>query len=106
MTDYIPWQYLILGTLSNCAGRQANLQDIYIHIEEDYYNVKNDGSDLIKPKLLDEDLRYGPRPKFQHTVRGCLSDYVKHGWVNRIERATYQLTDSGLKRLEQVKLNT
>jgi peptide deformylase len=104
--EYIPWQWLILGTLESCSGHQAMLQDIYILIEEDYQNMKKDGTDIIKPKLLDEDIRYGPRPKYQHTVRGCLSNYIKHGWVNRIDRATYQLTDEGKKRLKWIKENT
>jgi len=96
--EHIPWQWLLLGILDDFHG-QATLQDIYVCIEEQYHDMKKDGTELIKSELLDKDFRYGDRPKYQHTVRGCLSSYKKCGWVNRIDRATYRLTDEGLKRL-------
>jgi peptide deformylase len=103
--EHIPWQWLLLGILENSHGHQATLQDIYIRIEEDYHDFKKDGTELIKPKLLDKDFRWGDRPKYQHTVRGCLSKYEKLGWVNRTDRATYRLTDEGLKRLRWLQEN-
>ena len=96
--EHIPWQWLLLGILDDFRG-QATLQDIYTRLEEDYHDMKKDGTELIKPELFEIDRRYGNRPKYQHTVRGCLTNYKKLGWVNRIETATYRLTDEGLKRL-------
>ena len=100
--EHIPWQWLLLGILDDAHG-QATLKEIYTIIDEQYQDMKQDGTELIKPALLNSDLRYGDRPKYQHTVRGCLSSYKKLGWVNRIDEATYQLTDEGLKRLRWIQ---
>jgi len=105
MEEHIPWQWLLLGILDNYPSHKATLHDIYIRVEEDYQDFIKNGTQLIKPKLLDVERKYGDRPKYQHTVRGCLSSYKKHGWVNRIDKAIYQLTDEGKKRLEWVMKN-
>jgi hypothetical protein len=103
--EHIPWQLLLLGILDDLHG-QATLQEIYACIKEQCPEMKKDGIELIKPELLDTNHRYGDRPKFQHTVRGCLSNYrLKHSWVTRLDRATYRLTDEGLKRLRWLQEN-
>jgi len=102
--EHIPWQWLLLGILDDSRG-QATLQDIYIRIEEQYHDMKKDNTELIKKKLFEIDRRWGNRPKYQHTVRGCLSNYKKHGWITRVDKATYRLTDEGLKRLKWLKEN-
>jgi len=102
--EHIRWQWLLLGILDDFGG-QATLQEIYACIEEQYLEMRKDGTELIKPELRDIDRRYGVRPKYQHTVRGCLSSYKKRGWVNWIDKATYRLTDEGLKRLKWLKEN-
>ena len=102
MEEHIPWPWLLLGILDNCGG-QATLQDIYVRIEEQYHEMKTEDTELIKSRLLDINPRYGIRPKYQHTVRGCLSNYKKRGLVERIDKATYRLTDGGLKHLKWYK---
>ncbi len=96
--EHMPWPWLLLGILQHSNG-QATLQDIYGHIEEDYHEIKKGSTELIRPTLLKVDQRYGERPKYTHTVRGCLSNYVKRGLVKRVDRGVYQITDAGLNRL-------
>jgi DNA-binding transcriptional regulator PaaX len=102
--EHIPWQRLLLGILDD-HREQATLQGIYADIEEQYYDMKNEGTELIKPELFKINPRYGNRPKYQHTVRGCLSRYKKCGWVIWIDKAIYRLTDKGKERLRWIQEN-
>jgi len=100
--EHIPWPWLLLGILDDCGG-QAALRDIYARIEEQYHEMEKEGTKLIKTGLFEIDPRYGIRPKYQHTVRGCLSNYKKRGFVERTDKATYRLTDEGLNHLRWYK---
>ncbi len=103
--EHIPWQWLLLGILDEHHG-QAKLKDIYADIEEKNNDAKKDGIELINQELLKIDLRYGNRPKYQHSVRSHLSGYKKkRGWVIWVDEAVYRLTDQGKKRLEWIKKN-
>lgn len=95
----MPWQWLLLGLLEE-AGGQAPLQLIYLEIEKQYDDISKEGETIIKPSLLDEDPRFGERPKYTHTVRGLLSDYTKKGWVERVSRGEYRITEAGRERLK------
>ncbi len=97
--EHIPWPWLILGILDDHDG-QASLQDIYSSIEEQYHQYKPEGTELTKPELRTINPRYGIRPKYQHTVRGCLSNYKKRRLVDRIDRGVYRLTDQGADLLK------
>ena len=68
--EHMPWPWLLLGILQD--GKQVTLQGIYVLVEEDYFEIKKDGDELIDQKLLEIEPRYGLRPKYTHTVRGCL----------------------------------
>ena len=100
--EHIPWLWLLLGILDDSRG-QAALQDIYARIEEQYHQMEKEGTELVKTGLFEIDPRYGIRPKYQHTVRGCLGNYKKRGLVERIDKATYRLTDEGLNHLKWYK---
>ena len=98
--EHIPWPWLLLGILDDSRG-QAALRDIYTRIEEQqYHEMEKECTELIKSRLFEIDPRHGIRPKYQHTVRGCLSNYKKRGLVERIDKATYRLTDAGLNHLK------
>ena len=86
--EQIPWPWLLLGILDDCGG-QAALQNIYTRIKEQYHEIKKEDTELIKTGLFEIDPRYGIRPKYQHTVRECLSSHKKRGLVERIDKATY-----------------
>lgn len=103
--EHIPWQWLILGILDDFHNT-AKLQDIYERIEKEHYEMLPDNTQLINPPLLNVNLAYGNRPKFQHTVRGCLSIYTKKGWVERVDRGVYRLTEKGNARLKWVQKYT
>jgi hypothetical protein len=103
--EHIPWQWLILGILDDFHNTAA-LRDIYERIEKQYLEIKADGTQLINPSLLQVNLDYGNRAKFQHSVRACLSGYKKKGWVERIDRGVYRLTEKGRERLKWVQKNT
>ncbi len=102
MEEHIPWPWLVLGILDDFQGENA-LQDIYLHIEEQFNEMRNENTELIRPELFKIDPRYGVRPKYQHTVRGCLSNYVKRGLVERTDRAVYQITSTGSQLLRWYK---
>jgi hypothetical protein len=104
MKEYVPWQWLILGILDERSS-QIELQDIYIEIEKRNDELKKVGSELINQDLFEIYPGYGNRPKYQHSVRSHLSSYRKKGWVSKIDRAIYLLTDEGKKRLKWVKEN-
>ena len=105
MQAHIPWQWLILGILDD-FNNTATLRTIYENIEKQHFEMKADGIEMINPFLLKVNLDYGDRPKFQHAVRGCLSNYKKHGWVERIGRGVYRLTEKGKNQLKWVQQNT
>lgn len=96
----MPWEWLLLGILDDSNG-QATLQDIYICIEKQCHEIEREGSKLIDSRLFGKDLKYGNRPIYQHTVRGCLSAYKKRGLVEQVDRGIYRLTDAGLKHLKE-----
>lgn len=98
----MPWAWLLLGILEE-HGKTATLHDIYVSIEEQFDEIQRNGEEIIASRLFDPDPRYGNRPKYQHTVRGLLSAYKKNGLVEHIDKATYRLTDAGLRRLEALR---
>ena len=102
---HIPWDWLILGILAD-AHHEVKLPDLYNRIEDQYHKMLQDKIQLINPSLLDVNLAYGDRPKFQHAVRAALSIYSKKGWVERVDRGVYRLTDKGSARLNWVKKNS
>lgn len=100
--ENMPWQWLLLGILEDSGG-QATLQDIYLCIETQYHEIGTDDGRIIKSRLLAIDPKYGNRPIYQHTVRGCLSAYGRRGFVERAGEGIYRLTESGLERLESIR---
>lgn len=97
--ENMPWCWLLLGILKDSGGT-ASLQDIYASIEENVAESEETDAKVINSRLFAEDSNFGPRPKFQHTVRGCLSAYKKRGLMERIDKGLYRITDAGLNRLE------
>lgn len=97
--ENMPWRWHLLGILKDSGGT-ATLQEIYARIEKEFVDSNKSDPKIIHPRLFTEDIRYGNRPKYQHTVRGCLAVYRKGGLVKRIDRGTYRITDEGLNRLE------
>lgn len=99
--ENMPWEWLLLGILDESGG-ETTLQNIYASIEKKSREIEEDDIKLINPRLLVEiDPKFGNRPIYQHTVRGCISSYIKRGLVERIGRGIYRLTDMGLKRLRE-----
>ncbi|MBI2328980.1 MAG: hypothetical protein HYU85_05025 [Chloroflexi bacterium] len=99
--EHMPWPWLILGILDDHDG-QASLQEIYFDIDDQYHENKPEGTELINPALLKVSRMYGERFKYTHTVRGCLSNYVKRGLVEHVGKGRtgiYRITDVGLNRL-------
>lgn len=98
--ENMPWEQLLLGILEESGG-QADLEQIYASIEAEYHEIAKDSEYIIAPRLLEIDPKWGNRPIYQHTVRGCLSAFKKRGLVERVARATYRLTDAGAKSLKE-----
>jgi len=98
--ENMPWEWLLLGILDESDG-ETTLQNIYASIEKKFREIEEEDIKLINPRLLEIDPKFGNRPIYQHTVRGCLSAYKKRGLVERIGRGIYQLTDIGLKCLRE-----
>jgi uncharacterized protein YwgA len=71
-------------------GSKAMLQQIYRkignHIE-------------LTPKHL-EGTQYGGRPAFQHEVRSFISNLCDSGYLIKLDRAEYSLTEKGKKRID------
>ena len=98
--DHMPWNWLLLVILD--TGKPVRLQDIYSELEEWFAEAKeSDYVDLVNPSLFRVDPQYGDRPKYTHTVRRRLTDFVKKGYVKRTVRGVYTLTPSGKQRLKQ-----
>ncbi len=97
--EHMPWCWLLLGILKESGG-VATLAHTYRRIETDITGQKEGESPIIDPRLFRHNLKYGDRPIYQHTVRGCLSLYEKQGLVERIGRGTYRITEAGLRRLD------
>ena len=97
--ENMPWCWLLLGIL-NDSGGMATLQDIYASIEEELTKSEKADPKIINARLFEKDPRYGDRPRYQHTVRGCLAAYRKQSLMERIDRGVYRITDAGLNRLK------
>jgi hypothetical protein len=97
--ENMPWGWLLLGILGDSRGT-ATLQQIYARIERDSAESGKTDPKIILPRLFTKNLRYGDRPIFQHTVRGCLTAYKKKSLIERIDRGVYRITDAGRNRLE------
>ncbi|OGO40052.1 MAG: hypothetical protein A2147_07080 [Chloroflexi bacterium RBG_16_57_8] len=99
--EYMPWQWLLLGILDDSGGTAA-LSNIYASIEE---AMRSDQPvpQIIRVHLITVDPKYGDRPRYQHTVRGCLAAYKKQGLVERVDRGIYRLTQAGGERLQYYK---
>jgi len=76
------------------------LRDIYDSIEKESAASEETSSKIVRPGLFSVNPKYGDRPIYQHTVRGCLAAYRKQGLVDRVGRGVYRITDEGLNRLE------
>jgi len=100
--ENMPWAWLLLGTLSELGGT-TTLQEIYSRVEDACANSKETDPKIVLPRLFNINPRYGDRPIFQHTVRGCLSAYKAQGLVERVDRGVYRITDKGRKQLEWYK---
>jgi len=98
--ENMPWEWLLLGILDESGG-ETTLQNIYASIEKKFREIEDEDIKLINPRLFEIDPKFGNRPIYQHTVRGCLSAYENRGLVARIGRGIYRLTDIGLKRLRE-----
>lgn len=98
----MPWGWLLLGILEDCGG-SATLQKIYRCIDRDMAVREEEDSSIIDARLLQHNLRYGDRPIYQHTVRGCLSSFRKRGLVERIGRGVYRMTEAGSRYLEEYR---
>lgn len=96
--ENMPWCWLLLGIL-NDAGGTTILQDIYDSIERDSAASAQSSPKIVRPGLFSVNPKYGERPIYQHTVRGCLAFYRKQGLVDRVGRGVYRITDKGLNRL-------
>ena len=95
--SHMPWEWLILGILAD--GRKHPLPDIYIDVEEEHHDLSSkDGTQMINPTLLEVDPRWGDRPKLTHSVRTHLSKFKKAGWVERVDRGVYRITEAGKQR--------
>jgi len=89
----VPWNWVLLDALRSRHG-EADLSDIYEFIE-------SMGPDFLPSRLFEEDLRWGRRPVYQHTVRSILSDLKQRGLVEWVARGRYRLTDTGKARLRE-----
>lgn len=98
--ENMPWEWLLLSILDESGG-ETTLQNIYAAIEKKFCEIKEEDIKLINPRLFEKDPKFGNRPIYQHTTRGCLSAYKKRGLVERIGRSIYRLTDIGLKCLRE-----
>ena len=98
--ENMPWEWLLLGILDESGGETA-LQNIYASIEKKFCEIEEEDLKLINPRLFEIDPKFGNRPVYQHTVRGCLSACKKRGLVERIGKGIYRLTDVGLTRVRE-----
>ena len=82
------WDFAILQIINDLGG-DGCLQEIYARLEEFY-------------ELSVDDLRetvYSGRPAYQHQVRSFVSKlWRKKGYLVRLERGCYSLTETGRKR--------
>jgi predicted RNase H-like HicB family nuclease len=83
------WSEGILEAI-NSLGNEASLQEIYGTLKE-HFSLDQA---YLRPT------RHGGRPAYQHEVRSLVSNLVEDGYLERVGRARYRLTGSGLTRLE------
>jgi hypothetical protein len=86
------WELAILKSIAS-AGGTANTKSIYKSLES---------GEFIE--LTEEHLRatrWEGRPAYQHQVRSHLTNLVQAGDLRRIAKGVYQLTEQGLRRIEQ-----
>ncbi|MFH1596237.1 MAG: winged helix-turn-helix domain-containing protein [Pseudomonadota bacterium] len=82
------WDTAILMCVRD-IGKEAMLQQIYRKIGN-YIQLSN--------KHL-EGTQYGGRPAFQHEVRSFISNLCDSGYLVRLDRGVYSITEKGLKRI-------
>jgi len=81
----IPWDWVILGALR--SGFEADLSEIYDTIEQ--------SPSIINQRLLENEPRWGNRPKYQHATRAAITSLIRRCRVERVSRGRYQITDAG-----------
>ena len=78
------WEYAVLKTINALHG-ESDLQSIYKNIDRFI-----DMSDY-----QERETKWGGRPAFQHTVRSTASTLCRHGYLRRVDRGVYAITQKG-----------
>jgi hypothetical protein len=83
------WEIAILICIRD-IGNEAMLQQIYRTIGK-YIE--------LGPEHLKE-TPYGGRPAYQHAVRSYISNLCDSGYLLRLDRGVYSITEKGKKRID------
>ena len=82
MEEDLIWHEAVLHVLGDHHPNEVSLQTVCLEVQK--YR-----------KLTEEDFsitKYG-EPRYQHAVRAILTQLVKKGWVKRLRRGVYVLSE-------------
>jgi hypothetical protein len=80
------WNFAILSCI-NGLGKEVTLQQIYRRIGN-YITLTEDH---LKATV------HGGRPAYQHEVRSYISNLCEEGYLQRLDKGVYSITEKGKK---------